>query len=68
MPLCCHPTDRIDEHIPKENLQMLYGYSGADWDMDILHPCSISGMVLLLDGDVVAWKTPVQPTTALSTS
>jgi hypothetical protein len=35
--------------------------------MDIQHRHSISGMVLFLAGDVVAWKTRVQPTVALST-
>jgi hypothetical protein len=65
-PLRSQPTDRIDEHVPKENLQMLYGYSDADWVMIIRHRRSISGMVFFLAGDVVAWKTCVQPTFALS--
>jgi hypothetical protein len=61
------PTDRIDEHVPKENLQMLYGYSESNWAMDIRHRRSISGMVFSLAGAVIAWKTRVQPTVALST-
>jgi hypothetical protein len=36
--------------------------------MDIRHRRSISGMVFFLAGAVVAWKTRVQPTIALSTS
>jgi hypothetical protein len=53
MPVCSQSADRIDEHVPKEDLQTLYGYSDADWDMDILHRRSISGifsslLVLLL--------------------
>jgi hypothetical protein len=34
----------------------------------IRHRCSISGMVSFLAGAVVAWKTRVQPTIALSTA
>jgi hypothetical protein len=67
-PLRSQPTDRIDEHVPTDNLTTLYGYSDADWDMDIRHRRSISGMVFFLDGAVVAWKTRVQPTVALSTA
>jgi hypothetical protein len=36
--------------------------------MDIRHRSSISGMVFLLAGAVIAWKTRVQPTVALSTA
>jgi hypothetical protein len=36
-PLRSQPTDRLDEHVPTENLTTLYGYSDADWDMDIRH-------------------------------
>jgi hypothetical protein len=63
-----HPTNRVDEHVPMENFKTLYGYSDADWDMDIQHRRSISGMVFFLAGDVVAWKNRVQPTIALSTA
>jgi hypothetical protein len=64
-PIRSQPTDRIDEHVPKENFQTLYGYSDVDWDMDIRHQCYISGMVFFLAGSVVAWKTCVQPTLEL---
>jgi hypothetical protein len=47
---------------------MLYGYSDADRDMDIRHRRAIYGMVFFLAGAVVAWKTSVQPTFALSTA
>jgi hypothetical protein len=67
-PLRSQPTDRVDEHAPKEKLHALYGYSGADWDMGIRHRHSISGMVFFLAGAVVAWKTYLQPTLALSTA
>jgi hypothetical protein len=67
-PLRSQPTDRIDEHVPTDNLMTLYGYSDADWAMDIRHRRSISGMVLFLAGAVVAWKTRVQPTVALSSA
>jgi hypothetical protein len=67
-PLHSQPTDRINEHVPTENLMTLYGYSGADWAMDTRHRRYISGMVFFLVGDVVAWKTRVQPTVALSTA
>jgi hypothetical protein len=67
-PLRSQPTDRIDEHVPTENLTTLYGYSEADWAMDIRHRRSISGMVFFLAGAVVACKTRVQPTVALSTA
>jgi hypothetical protein len=67
-PLRSQPSDRIDEHIPTDNLTTLYGYSDADWAMDIRHRRSISGMVFFLAGAVVAWKTRVQPTVVLSTS
>jgi hypothetical protein len=63
--LLSHPTNRIDEHVPIENLKTLYGYSDADWAMDIRHRRSISGVLLFLAGVVVAWKTCVQPTVAL---
>jgi hypothetical protein len=63
-----HPTDRIDEHIPKENLQTLYGYNNVAWDMDIRHRRCISGIAFFLAGAVSAWKTRVQPTVALSTA
>jgi hypothetical protein len=49
-PLLSQPTDRIDEHVPMENLTTLYGYSEADWDMHIQHRRSISGTVLFLAG------------------
>jgi hypothetical protein len=52
----------------KKKMQTLYGYSNADWDMDIRHRHSISGMVFFIDGAVVAWKTCVQPTVVLSTA
>ena len=67
-PLRSQPTDRIDEHVPTEDLKTLYGYSDADWAMDIRHRRSISGMVYFLAGAVIAWKTRVQPTFALSTA
>jgi hypothetical protein len=67
-PLRSQPTDRLDEHVPTKNLVTLYGYSDADWDMDIRHRRSISGMVFFLAGAVVAWKTRVQPTVAMSTA
>jgi hypothetical protein len=67
-PLRSQPTDRIDEHITKENLQTLYGYSNADWAMDIRHRRSISRIVFFLAGAVIAWKTHIQPTVALSTA
>jgi hypothetical protein len=66
-PLRSQPTNTLDEHVPTENLMTLYGYSDADWDMDIRHQGSISGMVFFLAGAVVAWKARVQPTVALST-
>jgi hypothetical protein len=53
---------------PKENLHMLYGYSDADWDMDIRHRSSILVMVFFLAGAVIAYKTRVRPTVALSTA
>jgi hypothetical protein len=62
------PTDRIDEHIPKENLQTLYGYSDAEWDMHIRHRRSISGMAFFLSGAVIACKNRIQPTVAISTA
>jgi hypothetical protein len=67
-PIRSHPTDRIDEHVPKENLQTLYGYSDAEWAMDIRHRRSISGMAFFLAGAVIAWRTHVQPTFALITA
>jgi hypothetical protein len=67
-PLQSQPTDRVYEQIPKENLHTLSGYSNADWDMDIRHRYSISGMVFFLAGAVVACKTRVQPTIELSTA
>jgi hypothetical protein len=67
-PLRSQPTDRIDEHVPTENLMMLYGYIDADWAMDIRHRKSTSGMVFFLAGAVVASKTRVQPTVAMSTA
>jgi hypothetical protein len=57
------PTDQVDEHVPKENLHKLYGYSDS-----IRHRRSFSGMVFFLAGVVVAWKTRVQPTVSLSTA
>jgi hypothetical protein len=66
-PLHYQPTDRIEEHVPTENLMTLYVYSDADWAMDIRHRRFISGMVFFLSGFVVPWKTCVQPTVALST-
>jgi hypothetical protein len=68
MPLWSQPTNQFDEHVPKENLQTQYGYSNTDWDMDIRHRCSISGMVFFLAGTVFALKTRVQPTVALGTA
>jgi hypothetical protein len=65
-PIRCQPTARVDEHITKENLHTMYGYSDANWDMDIRHHRSISGMVFFLAGAVVSWKTRVQPKVALS--
>jgi hypothetical protein len=65
-PLRSQPTDRLDEHVPTENLTTLYGHSDADWAIDIRHQRSISGMVFFLVGAVVAWKTRAQPTVALS--
>jgi hypothetical protein len=53
-PLRSQPTDRVDEHVPKENLHTLYGYINADWDMDIRHRHYISCMVFFLAGAVVA--------------
>jgi hypothetical protein len=67
-PLHSQSTYRIDEHVAKENLQTIYGYSDADWDMDIRHRSSISGMVFFLAGAVSARQTRVQPTVALSTA
>jgi hypothetical protein len=52
--LCSQPADQIDEHVPKENLQTLYGYIDTDWDMDIRHCLSIFGMVIFLAGATIA--------------
>ena len=46
----------------------LYGYVDSDWAMDIRHRRSVSGIVFILAGAAVAWKTRVQPTVSLSTS
>jgi hypothetical protein len=67
-PLRSQPTDRIDEHVPEEKLQMLYGFSDISWSMDIRHHQYISGMVFFLVGAVVAWKMRFQPKVALSTA
>jgi hypothetical protein len=67
IPLRSRPTYQIDKHVPKENLQILYGSINADWDMDIRHCRSISGMMFFLAG-VVASKTRVQPTVVLGTA
>jgi hypothetical protein len=67
-PLRSQPIDRIDEHVPTENLTTLYGYSDAEWAIDIRHRRSISGMIFFLSGAAVAWKTRVQPTVALITA
>jgi hypothetical protein len=61
------PTDRVDEHVRKENFNTMYGYSDIDWAMDIRHHHPISGMVFFLAGAVFAWITRVQHTYALST-
>jgi hypothetical protein len=67
-PLRFQPTDRVDEHFPKEKLYTIYGYSDDDWAMDIRHHRYISGMVFFISEDVVASKTRVQPTFVLSTA
>jgi hypothetical protein len=67
-PLRSEPTDRADEHVPKDNLYTLYGYGNADWATYIRHRPSISGMVFFLDGAVVEYNNRVQPTAALSTT
>jgi hypothetical protein len=67
-PLRSTPTDLVDEHIPKEGLMKLFVYSDSDWEMDIRHRRSISGMVLCIAGSVLSWKTRVQPMVALSTA
>ena len=46
----------------------LYGYVDSDWAMDIRHRRSVSGIVYMMGGAAVAWKTRVQPTVSLSTS
>jgi hypothetical protein len=53
-PLRSQPTDRLDEHVPTDNLMTLYRYSDAYWAMDIRHRQSISGVVYFLAGAVVA--------------
>jgi hypothetical protein len=68
MHLRSYPTDKIGEHIPKENLQTLYGYSDAESAIDIWHCHSFTDMVFFLAGAVVAWRYLVPPTIALSTS
>jgi hypothetical protein len=68
VPLRSQPMDRKEEHTPSENLTTLYGYSDSDWAMDIRHRHSISGMAFFLGGEVIAWKTRVQPTVSLSTA
>jgi hypothetical protein len=40
-PLRSNSTDRVDEHIPKEGLMTLFGYSDSDWAMEIRHRRSI---------------------------
>jgi hypothetical protein len=67
-PLCAAPTDRVDEHILKEGMTTIFGYSDSYWAMDIRHQRSIYDMVFILAGAVVAWKTPLQPTVTLSTA
>jgi hypothetical protein len=67
-PLPSQLTDQAYEHVPKENLHTLYGYSDAAWAMDIRQCRSISGILFFLSGAVAAWKTCVQPTVALSTA
>jgi hypothetical protein len=66
-PLRSFPANRKEYH----NLQLshhyiLTGYIDSNWAMDSRHLRSISGMVFLLTGAAVAWKTRVQPTASLS--
>jgi hypothetical protein len=67
-PLRSNPTDRVDVHIPKEGLTVLFRYSDSDWAMEIRHRHSIPGMVFFIAGAVVTWKIRVQPTVLLSTA
>lgn len=44
------------------------GYSDSDWGNDIDTRRSVSGLVFLLHGAGVSWKSKMQPTVALSTA
>ena len=64
------PADFHDLHPydPVLSQFTLYGYVDSDWAMDIRHRRSVTGIVYMLAGAAVAWKTRVQPTVSLSTS
>jgi len=64
-----NPHDMADDHIlPLTDLDRLIGYSDSDWAMDIRHRRSITGIIFMLSGGAIAWKTRVQPTVSLSTA
>ena len=62
------PVHDLTKHSCVLRWDALYGYVDSDWAMDIRHRRSISGIVYILAGAAVAWKTRVQPTVSLSTS
>ena len=53
-------------HIP--NTSQFYGYVDSDWAADSIHRHSISGMVFMMNGGAIAWKTRVQPTMSTSST
>ena len=47
---------------------ILHGYTDSDWASDVTHRRSVSGIALLFAGAVVAYKSKLQPTVALSST
>ena len=72
LPLCPPPPALFlpDDpgHWPKSAPFSLHGYIDSDWAADLLHCCSISGMVFLLHGNTIAWRSQVQPSVSTSST
>ena len=62
------PQDAVDPTIYEPDPHTIYGHVDSDWATDIRHRRSVTGIHFKLAGAVIAYKTRVQPTVALSST
>ena len=61
-------AELMNEELTPTNLQEMYGFVDSDWAGDTDHRKSITGIAIMFAGSVIAYKSKIQRTVALSST